>query len=164
MSHWNHRVIKKVFDNGDEQYSLQEVFYNKDGEILYYTLDPVDLACETIEDLKEYIGWCLKSLESPVLEEGKIVLAKEDDEYQYEEESKDYVFDDDVDDYIVDDKVKDFICGALDDVWITEDPQPFDDKNWNTNQLPMPDDFDFHIPVHIPFVGDSDHEKDDRIL
>lgn len=78
MGHWNHRVVKKVFESGEEQYSVREVFYNDDGQIYAYTEDPIDLACETPEALREYIQWCLNCLDKPILEDGKVIFAKDD--------------------------------------------------------------------------------------
>ncbi len=41
MSHWNHRVIKKIYEDGEEEYGIHEVFYNTDGTIFGYTQEPV---------------------------------------------------------------------------------------------------------------------------
>jgi hypothetical protein len=82
MGHWNHRVVKKVFESGEEQYSVREVFYNDNGDICAYTEDPIDLACESLDGLREYIQWCLNCLDKPILEDGKVVFAKDD----YDEE------------------------------------------------------------------------------
>jgi len=79
MSHWNHRVLKKAFEDTDEvQYGVYEVFYNDAGEIYAHTNTPIELACETMEGLREYIEWCLKSLDDPILEYGKIKFASDD--------------------------------------------------------------------------------------
>jgi hypothetical protein len=82
MSHWNHRVIKKTYKKGTEDeeamYSVHEVFYNDAGEIYAYTTDPIDLSCESLDALKEYIQWCLNCLDKPVLVDGEVVFAKDD--------------------------------------------------------------------------------------
>ena len=78
MGHWNHRVVKQTFPSGEEVYSVREVFYNDDGEIYAYTEEPIDLACESIPALKEYIQWCLNCLDKPILEDEKVVFAKDD--------------------------------------------------------------------------------------
>jgi len=81
MSHWNHRVIKKTWNKGYEheesQYGIHEVFYNDDGEIYAHPETAVTLSNETIEDLREYLQWCLESLDKPILIEGEIVFAKD---------------------------------------------------------------------------------------
>jgi len=78
MMTWNHRVVKKVYPSGEEEFSIREVFYNKKGEILVYSAEPIDLACETIEDLKEYIQWCLNACDTPVLIDGEVKFAKDE--------------------------------------------------------------------------------------
>lgn len=75
---WNHRVVKKTYPSGEESYGIHEVFYNEKGEIYAYTEDPIDLACETLDALKEYATWCLKACEQPVLIDGEVVFAKDE--------------------------------------------------------------------------------------
>ena len=100
MSHWNHRVIKKVYrPSGEESYGVHEVFYNDDGSIYSYTVNPVDAACETLDDLREYIQWMLNCLDKPVLIDGEIDCHdphKDDTEEEYES-FEDFIasFDDD---------------------------------------------------------------------
>lgn len=83
MGHWNHRVVKKVFNKGteneEEQYSIREVFYNNDGSIYAYTENPIDLACESLDGLREYIGWCLKALDAPILIDGEVKFSESSD-------------------------------------------------------------------------------------
>lgn len=82
MSHWNHRVLKSKFSNGEECYSVREIHYNDAGEIYGYTSEPVDISGESIDALKQYCKWILACLDKPVLIEGEIVFAKDnvDDE------------------------------------------------------------------------------------
>jgi len=79
---WNHRVVKKVFNKGtedeEEQYSIREVFYNSDGAIYAYTENPIDLACESLDGLKQYIQWCLNACDKPILIDGEVEFAKDD--------------------------------------------------------------------------------------
>lgn len=76
MSHWNHRVIKHVYDtpDGDQAvwYNIHEVYYNEDGTIWAHTENPTAGHGETIEELRESLERMLKCLEFPILEEGKI--------------------------------------------------------------------------------------------
>lgn len=78
---WNHRVVKKVFNKGteneEEQYSIREVFYNSDGAIFAHTENPIDLACESLEGLKQYIEWCLNAFDKPILIDGEVEFAKD---------------------------------------------------------------------------------------
>ena len=81
MEHyWNHRVVKKTYETGEVEYSVRETHYNEDGTIYAYTIDPTSLACESIEGLREYIGWCLKALDKPILEDGKVEFVDYDDD------------------------------------------------------------------------------------
>ena len=62
MSHWNHRVFKETLDDGEVWYSVREVFYNDNEGIYAHMETPVDIAGESIEDLRKYLQMCLKSL------------------------------------------------------------------------------------------------------
>ena len=72
MSYWNHRVVKKTYPSGETLFSVRETHYNDDGTIYAYTIDPSDLECESVEALREYLLWCLKSLDKPVLVDSEI--------------------------------------------------------------------------------------------
>ena len=71
MSHWNHRVVKEVI-NGEDWYSVREVFYNDDGSIYAYTEKPVDICGKSIEELKEYTQWILDCLDKDILIDGEV--------------------------------------------------------------------------------------------
>jgi hypothetical protein len=72
MGHWNHRVVQETLTNGDLFYSVREVFYNDDGSINAYTEEPADVSGESIDGIREYLGWCLKALDQPILVDGKV--------------------------------------------------------------------------------------------
>lgn len=72
MSHWNHRLFKKTYENGEVEYSIREVFYNDDGTIYANMVGGVELEGESPESLREYIGWCLKALDEPMLIDGEV--------------------------------------------------------------------------------------------
>ena len=72
MSHWNHRVVKEVLDGGDDWLTIREVFYNDDDTIYAYTESAVDISGESIGELREYLQWCLKSLDDPILIDGEV--------------------------------------------------------------------------------------------
>jgi len=74
MGHWNHRVVKETPPNGEEWYSVREVFYNDDGTIYAYTTTPVGIAGESVEALREYCQWVLNSLDKPVLVDGEVIF------------------------------------------------------------------------------------------
>lgn len=84
---WNHRVIKKTYQpSGEESYGIHEVYYNENGEIYAYTEEPIRIACETPEALREYIQWCLNACDKPILVDGEVEFAK--DELSEEEVSE----------------------------------------------------------------------------
>jgi hypothetical protein len=72
MSYWNHRVVKKTYPSKETLFSVREVYYNDDDTIYAYTENPANLECESIEALKEYLLWCLKSLDKPILIDGEV--------------------------------------------------------------------------------------------
>lgn len=71
MSHWNHRVIKST-TNGEDWYSVREVFYNEDNTIYAYTEEPIDISGSSIDELKEYLQWCLNCLDKPILVDDEV--------------------------------------------------------------------------------------------
>ena len=75
---WNHRVVKQIFDDEIDWFSIREVFYNEDGDITGYTENPVDICGESIDGLREYLQWCLNSLDKPILEDGKVEFVDQD--------------------------------------------------------------------------------------
>lgn len=78
MSHWNHRVIKKVTEIGTF-YGIHEVFYNDDGSIYSYTENPVDVFGENIAELQQTLEWMLKCLDKPVLVDGEVEFVDYDE-------------------------------------------------------------------------------------
>ena len=83
MSHWNHRVVKEVLENGDEWFTVREVFYNDDGSIYAYTEDAVDIAGASIDELRNYLQWCLNCLDKPILIDGEVEFVDNDDRRNY---------------------------------------------------------------------------------
>ncbi len=66
MSHWNHRVIKKVVD-GEEIYSIHEVYYDQDGKLRTYTEQPIGVVSETLKGAKWVLNRMLAALKKPIL-------------------------------------------------------------------------------------------------
>lgn len=65
---WNHRVIKKV-EKDDTQvwYGIHEVYYDKDGNVDGYTMEPRRLLGENIDELRWTLEKMIEALEKPVL-------------------------------------------------------------------------------------------------
>ena len=79
MAHWNHRVVKSL-ENGQDWYTIREVFYNHDGSIFAYTEEPVDVSGETIEELRQSLGWMIECLALPVLIDGEVEFVDREEE------------------------------------------------------------------------------------
>jgi len=78
MSHWNHRVIRRVDKNGNVTFGIHEVFYSpKTKKPDMWTESPVEILGDTIEDVREYLDWMIKSLDTPILTERKNMFGKE---------------------------------------------------------------------------------------
>lgn len=56
-----------MFD--ENSFTLHEVYYDDDGNVKYWSTDPIAAYGETLEELKSDLEHQLKALEKPVLEE-----------------------------------------------------------------------------------------------
>ena len=63
---WNHRVIKREYDNGDFWYGIYEVYYEGD-KIHSCTKDPEDVTGESLKDLEEYYKMMKGAFKQPIL-------------------------------------------------------------------------------------------------
>ena len=73
MATWNLRII---YHDSDKYpwYGVHEVFYNENGEIMYYTIDTMDITGESEEELKKYVDLIQKDINrSPILVQSQIV-------------------------------------------------------------------------------------------
>lgn len=64
-SYWNYRVI----DHG-HSFAIHEVYYERNGKLSAYTVDPVGITClheEGVDTLGEAVGMMRRALEEPVL-------------------------------------------------------------------------------------------------
>ena len=67
MSEWGYRVIHNSSEDGsDEWYSIQEVYYDNDGEPNAYSVD-LQIENDTITGIRTQLEKMLKSLDEPVL-------------------------------------------------------------------------------------------------
>ena len=66
---WNIRVVRDRYDNGEEFYSLREVYYDDDGNPTHMTADAgINVEGDTYEDLVEYLSWCVIAVSKPILD------------------------------------------------------------------------------------------------
>lgn len=77
---WNHRVVHRVFENGIDEYSIREVYYNDDGSIYGFTESPIQVYGDTLEELKETLQYLMNCVSFPVLEEDQIVCKNDEDD------------------------------------------------------------------------------------
>ena len=69
---WDYRVVRKESEDGsDEWYSVQEVYYDGDGQPMAQTVDLM-IEGDTITGMRTQLELMLKSLEEPVLDESDI--------------------------------------------------------------------------------------------
>ena len=69
---WDYRVVRKEsVDGSDEWYSIQEVYYDGDGQPMAQTIDLM-VGGDTIMEMRIQLELMLKSLEEPVLDESDI--------------------------------------------------------------------------------------------
>lgn len=64
---WNFRVIKKK-TNDEEYYEIHEVYYNKNGEIDYRSVEPISPFGHTKAELADSLLKMTACLKKPVLE------------------------------------------------------------------------------------------------
>lgn len=69
MSHWNHRVFKYVHPEGDEEYTVREVYYDDDGKPELYSAEPQPPCGPTLEDLIVELGRMQVACAKPILTE-----------------------------------------------------------------------------------------------
>ena len=68
VSSWNYRVIRT--EDGDEPwYAIHEVYYDDNHAVDGYTLRPVTVSGNSIDDLRWTLEQMLKSLDKEVIEE-----------------------------------------------------------------------------------------------
>ena len=67
---WNHRVIRHVDDKdeGEEWFSIHEVYYNDDLEPTSCTKDAIAPLQEEMKDLKWELEKMLECLEKPIID------------------------------------------------------------------------------------------------
>ena len=64
---WNHRVMRRVTKYGT-YYGVHEVYYDSEGKVDGYTMHPVNIAGESVEEIKEYLEMILNCLDKEILD------------------------------------------------------------------------------------------------
>ena len=66
-SHWNCRIIRRVYPNGEILYGIHEVYY-QNGKPFNCTMEPKAGINESPVELKEYLGMLMKAFDAPILD------------------------------------------------------------------------------------------------
>ena len=72
MSHWNHRVVKRMFEGGESCFGIHEVYYDENNKVWAISSEPDEVSGDTLDDLKQTLEWMQASLNAPVLDYDKI--------------------------------------------------------------------------------------------
>lgn len=72
LSHWNYRVIRREVAPEAYEYSIYEVYYDKDGEIDCWTEDSVKPYGEGFLELQNDLNYMVRATQKPILEEKEI--------------------------------------------------------------------------------------------
>ena len=68
---WDYRVVRKTSEDGDEWYSIQEVYYDDDGKPSAQTIDLM-IEGDTITGMRTQLEKMINCLGQPVLDESDI--------------------------------------------------------------------------------------------
>lgn len=63
---WNYRIVKSTLE-GEDTYSMREVYYNEEGGVEFITMDPVTICGDDVEDIKSVLDMMAEGLSKPVL-------------------------------------------------------------------------------------------------
>lgn len=73
---WNYRIVhevKTVRGITDETFSIHEVYYNDDGNIDLWSVDPIEPQGCSADDLMEDLCHMMEALTHPVLEKSELI-------------------------------------------------------------------------------------------
>ena len=75
---WDYRVVRKESaDGSDEWYSIQEIYYDDDGQPMAQTID-LTIEGDTITEMRTQLEKMINCLDQPVLDESDITNNEED--------------------------------------------------------------------------------------
>jgi len=69
---WNYRIVKRKWDNKEVQYSIHEIYYDKDDNIKMFSADPIFICGDSKKELKKDLELYKKAFEKPVLDYKKL--------------------------------------------------------------------------------------------
>lgn len=68
MSTWNHRVVKTQ-DGAEDWYGIHEAYYDQNGKLNGWTRLPVQVAGNSIQDLRKTLEQMLECLNKEVIDD-----------------------------------------------------------------------------------------------
>jgi len=60
--------MKRVFENGDSEYSIHEVYYNDNDKVEAWTENPIAPAAENIKELQQTLERMALAAKKPILD------------------------------------------------------------------------------------------------
>ena len=66
MTHWNYRVFR-IKEKKNISYEIREVYYNKNGEIKYYSASADFPGGDTVKELISDLGVMIQAINKPVI-------------------------------------------------------------------------------------------------
>lgn len=82
--HWNYRVLKTTHGDNDPSYGVHEVYYDEKGALRLYTLDPVAVVGDSVEDLSNILAKMARGVGEPVLTQGDFPQSPPSDQAERE--------------------------------------------------------------------------------
>lgn len=67
MTSWDYRVLEKKMPDGTSMLGIHEVHYAADGSICDWTIAPVRLVGESLDEVRQALGAALRGAKLPVL-------------------------------------------------------------------------------------------------
>lgn len=71
FSYWNYKIFRELDDDYEEYFTIREVHYSPDGEIMYWS-EPIPPGGDSVEDLSEDLQLMATALNSDVLDASEL--------------------------------------------------------------------------------------------
>ena len=68
MSTWNHRVVRAQYAT-EVWYGIHEAYYDDNGKVISWTMRPVEIAGNSIQDLRKTLEQMLECLDKEVIDD-----------------------------------------------------------------------------------------------
>lgn len=68
MSTWNHKVVRTQY-NAEVYYGIHEAYYDDTGKVVSWTMRPVEVTGNSIQDLRKTLEQMLECLDKEVIDD-----------------------------------------------------------------------------------------------